>query len=89
MLGVALNLFIFSWRLSRLQAAGGAREPVSGPRADWLLGKQRSRRLQSVSARAAYFSLVVFGIALITATQGLEVLEISFLKAVLLFSVQD
>ncbi|CAI9176730.1 unnamed protein product [Rangifer tarandus platyrhynchus] len=28
MLGVALNLFIFSWRLSLLQATGGAREPV-------------------------------------------------------------
>lgn len=67
MLGVAPPFF---WRPSHLLAAGDAREPASGLRADWLLGKQQAPLVASggrpvlgvgVRRRVFRFSALTFG----------------------------
>lgn len=89
MLGLARPYF--SGRPSLLLDAGGAREPASGPLADWLLGKQRTCSLvllASASPRGdpAKPAFPRFGDRpLITATAGLELPEGSSLTAIPIF----
>lgn len=93
MLGVAAPHF--SWRPSLLPAAGGAREPASVQRADWLLGgllvQPRWRLVCGVgSQRCVLFSSWVLGLSLDNRHRGFRTPREFFLnRSLSFFLVQD